>query len=274
MRKVEIILDKLTYLPGETISGTLSVVTDKNFNANCVLVSLNGEAFAEVSEGTGDDETIYSERQTVIDQTIRLKEKGMISEGVTKFPLEFQLPDRLPGSYDGTNGMISYSINGKVEVSWRLDPRATQVIKIMQPIQRLAPYSYESRITFDEENEIIVHVASDLLTPGEAVVARYKVNGRPKIRGLRFDIIFRETVRPQGKEETCSRTMSTGFFALEDIPPEIWMQAEAKTETSWPTTPQSQLIQGQYFVEVTADIPLKFDKTASIPLRIGRPIER
>ncbi|MCF2137556.1 MAG: sporulation protein [Candidatus Thorarchaeota archaeon] len=273
MRKVEIILDKLAYLPGETISGTLSVVTDKNFNANCVLVSLNGEAFAEVSEGTGEDETTYSERQTVIDQTIRLKEKGMISKGVTKFPFEFQLPDGIPGSYNGTNGMISYSINGKIEISWRLDPRATQVIKIMQPIQRLAPYSYESRITFDEENEIIIQMDSDLLTPGEPVVVRYRVNGRPKIRGLRFDIVLRETVRPEGEEETFSSVKSTGFFALEDIPPETWMQAEAKTEISWPTTPQSQLIQAQYFVEVTADIPFRFDKTASIPLRIGRPIE-
>ncbi len=267
---MEITLEKDMFLPGEVITGTLSVITDKSFNTNAIEVSISGEAYAAFSEGMGDDEESYSERQIIFTHVIRLKEKGTISDGRTDFTFEYRLPEEIPGSYQGINGRITYQVTGRADISWRLDPRTRREFRVLQPIQRLTPYQRGGKITFDQENEVLAEVPSDILTPGQLVVVRYMVNGRPRMRGIRFDLVLRETVRPEREVETRSRVLSSGYVSIEDIPPETWMQAQAETNMAWPTTPQGDLIQAQYFAEVTVDIPYMPDKTVRIPLRIGK----
>ena len=102
------------FFSGSEVSGILVVQVDKPKSYDNIEVTLVGQAHVSWSEtsASGQNE-IYINLST----TVRSKEQVPTHElhtGVHSFPIQFQLPDRFPSSFQGSIGWVRYYVDGKI----------------------------------------------------------------------------------------------------------------------------------------------------------------
>ncbi|MHA1772478.1 MAG: sporulation protein [Candidatus Thorarchaeota archaeon] len=266
MRKIDIRLEQTKYSPGSSIQGEVVVKTDKEFEANRVTLEFVGVEEARVVRGAGDSRRVYREKIFHIDEETILHEGVIIPEGTTSFPFEVNIPRNLPGSYYGHYGSIRYQLRAKVEISWALDPKCEVDIGIIHPLEHVPPKPFTKFIDWNGLDQIQIEIPRHTIAPPEPFPIRILLRGDPKIRGIRFEILFKEIVAPKGRTETTTRQLSTAYLKSDDLTYNSWMDINIETSERWPLPFSSQLIKTTYVLKVTADIRLRFDRSVEFRL--------
>ena len=110
------------YFPGSEVSGILSFELDGPETYKNIQVSLVGEARVSWSESSGSGQNQVNRTYTSneiyvgLSTIVWLNEQEPTQElhaGVHSFPFQFQLPDRLPSSFEGSIGWIQYHVEGR-----------------------------------------------------------------------------------------------------------------------------------------------------------------
>ncbi|MGY5854553.1 MAG: sporulation protein [Candidatus Thorarchaeota archaeon] len=269
MREIQIIIEKETFAPGETIEGHVYVVCDEEFGMNAVNLTLSGKEHTRVVTGSGDNRRVYTASKMHIDETVMLSGPGQIREGDTRFDFVLILPDYIPASYDGVCGWIEYEIEVKVEVSWALDPKAQRPIYVIQKTETISP---NRRVGFlDHEGSTLLHieVERDVVEIGRDYLVKLRWSPIRDIRGVRVELIHREFVSPRGHKQTTKNVYLKQEIEAENIPVEMWFDILLQPHIQLPLPFQTELIRCWYILKITVDIPWRTDKVLKIPVHVN-----
>jgi len=108
------------FFSGSEVSGTLVVEVDEPKSYKNIQVALVGQAHASWSESSGESSEKYTSNETCINlrAIVWRKEQVPTQElhaGIHNFPFQFQLPARLPSSFQaGTAAWIRYYVEGRI----------------------------------------------------------------------------------------------------------------------------------------------------------------
>jgi len=111
------------FFSGSEVSGILVVKVDEPKSYKNIQVTLVGQAHVSWSEssGSGENQTThtYTSNETYINLRVIVWAKEQVPTqelhaGIHNFPFRFQLPARLPSSFQGTIGWIRYYVEGRI----------------------------------------------------------------------------------------------------------------------------------------------------------------
>jgi len=146
MKKLEIMLDKDTYRPGEKIEGQINLNLDKGIKAKDITVDFYGEEETHItirrSTGKSTTSTTYRENVEIINEGQSLIEKvsnspvqkgGKVELSPRKYtiPFSFTLPKEATPSYDGSHVDVQYRLSARVDIPWRIDIRGKKMVAVV-----------------------------------------------------------------------------------------------------------------------------------------------
>lgn len=268
MRDIEIIIDRITFNPGEQIEGYVYVETDDEFDYNAIKLTLRGAERTTVTRGSGDDRRVYRDKHEYINECVTLAGPGKLPPGGSRFDFALILPRNIPGSYYGIAGKIVYELEAKIEISWSIDPKAKHEIILThdydkRPLQRRVGYIDHEGQTFLE-----VDLERDVIEIGRDFKARLRLNPVCNYRGIRMELIHEEEVIADGYHDTTRRTISGWELSLEELPPNVWVDVGMETSTEFPLSFRTHLIDSRYLLKFTIDVPWRLDKKIETPVAV------
>lgn len=264
-------MDKVHYFAGDKISGHVIITSKKDLKQNGITVLFRGQERVSFTEGSDEDEENYYETRSHVEQVIELVGKGKLQSGEHKFPFEFDIPGNVPSSYRGSSGNIIYVVLGKIERSWALDPKGYQEIQVLQPAQidsrNYVTTSDGCAYSQDKETRILsVEFLDGGVQLNKLLHFRVMVSNDVKFRGLRTRLMFRETVKAQGRYDRSHAVILEDYFPESDIPRDSWINISMESKEV-PLIPMgTQLIRAEPFLQVTLDIARRLDTSKAIPL--------
>ncbi|MDP2907561.1 MAG: arrestin family protein [Nanoarchaeota archaeon] len=145
MSKLELILNKETYKPGEKIEGSLLLELKKDTKVRDVVINVYGNEHTHITRTHGsvknqhtvthtEDVEVIDESQSLIgqfDKTYQLdpyakSKTTTLPAGQHNFKFSFQLPNDATPTYDGSNAEVNYEISAKVDIPWKFDIKTEQ----------------------------------------------------------------------------------------------------------------------------------------------------
>lgn len=271
MAKVQVVMDKLYYFAGDKISGHVIITSKKDLKQNGITVLFRGQERVSFSEGSDEHRKDYFETRSHVEHVIELVEKGKLPSGEHNFPFEFDIPGKVPSSYSGSSGNIIYVVIGKIERSWARDPMNYQEIKVLQPAQidskNYVTTSNGCAYSQDKETRILsVEFLDGGVQLNKLLHFRVMVSKDETFRGLRTRLMFRETVKAQGRYDRSLAVILEDYFPESDIPRDSWIHISMESKEV-PLIPiGTQLIRAEPILQVTLDIARRLDRSKEIPL--------
>ncbi len=274
MRKISLNLEKKTYFPGDRIEGFVTVSTDEYFECNRVVLSVKGQERSRVVRGSGDNRRVYLEKKQHIDERIELVGSTGIQSGDTNIPFSFVLPENIPHSFQGRYGKVEYRLEGKVEVSWAIDPKTRKKFTVGRKPEVPIAHSVSTNLDGDDARLLSVQLSSDVIRLGRDYPIKLMVGSEAKMRGVRIELIYHEFVSPRGHKATKKQTLAKLLLNELELPRQIWINATIRTQGEWLLPFKSELIETYYKLKVTLDIAWRIDKTIWIPLKITHELSQ
>ncbi|XP_029915126.1 arrestin domain-containing protein 3-like [Myripristis murdjan] len=285
-----------TLSPGDTLSGRVTVVTDKETKVQCFLVKAKGKAEVMWPEQDRGASLVHSDKKTYFyfEDIILQDKKGdgsiIIGPGKNVYSFTFEIPKRdMPSSYKGKWGKIIYSLRAKLTQSiWQVHKAKTEfpfltksefpfVSKSEMIIIGLKEPQYGTRISFYGSGKVTMNVSSEKmgLKQGETMeVSAEVLNNSAHTVTPKFFLCEKQTFVAQSQRivhtnaillgtgesvsAATSRTVSTVLTVPSHLPPTFFNCSKMKLE---------------YRLKVTLDVPLGRDLEIKLPLVIllGQP---
>jgi hypothetical protein len=275
VRELSLHLPKNEYLPGERVEGYAIILCDEDFDCESVNLVFSCQEQSRVVVGSGKHRRVYLEKHEYFEQFLELLNQSRVMEGETRYKFAFDIPEESVSSFEGYYSWIRYMVNGKIEVKWALDPKTEQSIIVNAPTRMTA--SLEPRIIQEEHMEKGMHLLrvegeSDTFQRGEDIRFRFLVGTEANIRGARTELFRRENVSPQGRETSYDTEMDLQYWEEYRVPRDRWVDVTIETDDSWPDPFKTELIECNYILKVTLDIPWRIDRIIEIPLKLSTDV--
>lgn len=264
LKSVSIFLDKESILPGETLSGQITIRTSKPFECNRVVLKVVGKE--RTVHGSGEYQT--TQEQYNITRAFRILEGGVLPEGVTRLPFSFTLPRRIPPSYKGFNGSIEYSVEAIIEVNWAADPRTKRSFNVLQERPRNTPIYHEIRPLTDKSGKLHVQLDSNILRMKQGIKMRFSVSERGRVRGVQVEIRRREEARCYQHVMKQDTILDHRYCPLTTDDFDTWKDVRMGEGWSYDMSFYGDLISVSYHLKVSLDVSFGFDPEIIIPLQI------
>lgn len=269
MRSVDIVLSKDDFVPGDRIDGMVVCKCDKSFNCNRVTLVLHGEEMSRVVHGAGKNTRVHMETREHVHQELELLGPCQVQEGDNSYEFSVVLPPDLPGSFSGYYSHVEYSIKANFEISWAYDEWSKKVLNVEFIPQYLISIEERKSAEHDGVPSISIEVGNDLLRPGQTFSLRFMIPGNPKFRGVRVQLLTRESVAPHGNSAEYDTTLAEVYHPKEEIAEETWTETVLEVPTRCPPPFKTDLIELTYWLKVTLDIPWRIDESLFMPLRFS-----
>lgn len=140
MSKLEIMLNKEVFKPGEKVDGSLVLELTKNIKVKDAIVAIYGNEHTHITRtrscGKHTQTVTYTEDAEIIDESQKLisqfdktyqldpyskGKKTVLPTGQHVFKFSFQLPDDATPAYDGEHAEVNYEISAKIDTPWWFD---------------------------------------------------------------------------------------------------------------------------------------------------------
>ncbi len=260
MRRIKIYPERIGYNVGETVAGYVEVLSDDDFDFTEMYIDLVCREHTYFTEGSGDDEETFSEEYFHHSERMIIKEPGRFYERSMRVPFNFPIPEHLPTSYDGASGWIEYTLEAKIGVKWRLDPRDQVQIFVTGKPEYPNPQLLRQSLLDGETILLDMELERDSIYLGEDLVIHYRVEESSSIRGVRFDLLARELAVAEGNDDTSEKVMHSKYVDNARIVPRSWNKIELETDESMLATYRGPLITLSIILKIVLDIPWKLDK--------------
>ncbi|MFX1472039.1 MAG: hypothetical protein ACFFBM_06005 [Promethearchaeota archaeon] len=268
-------MPKEEYSPGERVEGYAIVVCDDDFDCESVNLVFSCTEQSRVVVGSGKHRRVFLEKFEYFSQHLELLNQSSVMEGETRLEFAFEIPKESVSSFEGVFSWIRYEIKGKIEVRWALDPKTKRRIVVTAPPSKsveLEQTMIQKEIANEGIHLLRVELESDTIRRGDYIRFRYLVGSDMNIRGVRAELILRESVSPKGRDTNYDNEMDQQYWEEYKILRESWVDVAVKTGEEWPEAFKSELIEYLYILKVTLDIPWRLDKSIEIPLKLRRDI--
>jgi len=265
LRKITIYTEKTDYIAGDTVSGTVEIICDKDFNFNAMYISFEGREHTTVTKQVGKQTYTYTEEHFHTSERIDIMEPGSMQSGDIRVPFSFKIPDDVPSSYDGNRGEIEYTLNAKIEISWARDPK-DEVLLCVRGAGVTNPQSERASKMDDGVSVLDVELENNEVCLGDPIRFKYRIDRDVKMRGVRIDFDATEIAIAQGNKSTRHQKLYSQFFEEDRIHRGSWIDAEIPTNSEMPVSYEGPLITVIPTLKVVIDIALRFDKQVKIPI--------
>jgi sporulation-control protein spo0M len=266
LREIKLYVEKTSYNAGETVTGTAEVICDKDFKFNEMYVTFQAKERTWVTKQVGKHTHTYTEDYFYVDDKFEIMSPGMMQAGDIRVPFTFEIPSDAPTSYNGTQGFIEYTLEGKIEVTWSRDPVDKINLIIIGPSETLTPSSVTGSEIDDGVPQLDAELENNEIYPGDTLHVKYRVERQERMRGIRIDVETTEVVTAQGQENKNWIKYSEVFIDEKDIPRGSWRSIEIITPNTLPKTHSGPLVNLTTILKVVIDIPWGFDKSVNFPL--------
>ncbi|XP_071103882.1 arrestin domain-containing protein 3-like [Haliotis cracherodii] len=130
------------YYPGQTIQGHLTVELNDTMKMRGIRLRFQGKAEVEWTEGSGDNEEEYSEKEQYFKDDILLDGRGSDASGAKlhlpagrhTYPFTYQLPKDIPSSFEGKYGYVRYFAKGIIDKPWKFDHETMKCFTVICPL--------------------------------------------------------------------------------------------------------------------------------------------
>ncbi len=232
MSKLEIILNKETYKPGEKVEGNLMLELTKNTKVRDIIVSVYGNEHTHITRthGSGknshtvtytEDFDIIDESQSLLgqfDKTYQLDpyakgKKTVLPSGQHNFKFSFTLPNDATPTYNGEHAEVDYEISAKVNVPWWFDVKTKKDL-CMVPADALEETTSSMQINEKSGSKILpqilspdinmtMHLSKTEFARGENIEGKVIVtnNSGKTVRNLLIDLYANEHAEAEGYTE-------------------------------------------------------------------------
>ncbi|MDF1540228.1 MAG: sporulation protein [Candidatus Thorarchaeota archaeon] len=266
MRKITIYPDRTNYVAGDTVTGTVEIMCDKDFDFNAMYISLEGREHTTVVKQVGKHTHVYKEEHFHLQERIDLMQPGTMQYGEIRVPFSFSIPENVPTSYDGERGEIEYTLNAKIEVSWARDPKDEVLLCVRGSTGGVNPKLVTSSEMDDGVSVLDVEIENTEICLGEPIRLKYRVDRDINMRGVRVDFIATEHVTAKGNKSKLHQILDSQFTDEIELVRGSWMNVEILTHPEMPVSYEGPLITVIPAVKVVIDIALRFDKQVEIPI--------
>lgn len=265
LRSVDIVFDNNRVLPGETLTGSVIVKTDETFDCNRIVLKVLSRERTEY--GSGDDRHVDTKQ--LVSRVFRISEGRTIPEGTTSIPFSYTLPRGLPPSYRGHNGNIKHDVEGVVEVDWALDPKMTREYLVLQNRPPYIPEIVDASTPSESVEGLRARLDNNILRMDTGILARFNIDDKKRIRGVRFDIVKRENAKCGWRNLKNDSSVRKKFIELGPDDWGRWQEIQIGEEWRYHLPFESLLFQVSYHLKVTLEIGWELDPSIFFPLRFS-----
>ncbi|XP_028301765.1 arrestin domain-containing protein 3-like [Gouania willdenowi] len=284
--------DRGTFSPGDTLSGTVTVVTNKETKVQCLVVKAKGKAMVAWNEQKGPTVMVHSDKKIYFYfEHIIVQDKQMgngteiIGPGRNVYQFSFVLPNTdMPSSFKGKWGHITYSVRAQLTQSLWLVHKAKAEVPFLSKSE--FPFASKSeiiiiglqepqnatRISFFGSGKITMNVTSEKmgLRQGEAMgVTVDVVNSSARRVVPQFFLCEKQTFAAQSKIKVHGKDV---FFGTGDPVPAESRGTITKVLSIPPQLPPTFfnccMMKLEYRLKITLDVPFVRDQVIKIPLVI------
>ncbi|MCF2137882.1 MAG: sporulation protein [Candidatus Thorarchaeota archaeon] len=272
MREVQVLLNKNVFVPGETIEGTMTVTTDKEFKCNKVVMTIVAELTAITTYTDKHHHTRQNKKtRKILEDHIVLAKKTTIAEGTTSFDFKYTLPSNALPSCSVFLGGVTYYAKGNVDVSWSIDPSDKTKFTVLPVLQKMKPQTQTETVKLKGGAEIIFEIPNDVLTPRQPIIVRTRIMGDPSIRGIRYKLIGYQRSKISLSKERNDLILAENEVPVEDLIGGQMSEIVFSLDDDYPIQLDTNALKLWYGIKITVDIPRRLDKTVEIPLIVGIP---
>jgi hypothetical protein len=241
----DLALEKTHFMPGETVTGTLSINTEKGSKARKLVLLTEGKESTSItvtdSSGIGSrrDTTskTYSETNVFFSKDLsNLLQQSVVhdilQDGILEIlpqnkviAFDFTLPanDTLFSSYKGKHANITYTVKGTVDIANKMDVNKEERFSVINPKIRTARY-YSNNSSFDGENKSDAVSPHNIENPEDIFPSRISDSEEKDVNEgsykARFEEIFGEKTKSVTSKNSPRYLRTTGrgmSFDLETI---------------------------------------------------------
>lgn len=266
LRNIKIYPERLEYNTGETIRGFVEILSDSDFDFTEMYVEFVCKEHTYFTQGSGDDEESFSESYYHHTERMTILPAGRFQDQGIRVPFAFSIPQNLPTSYDGSSGWIEHTLEAKIGLKWRLDPKdSIKIIISGQPTHTVAEPVRQSLV--DEETSLLdVEIEKNEVYLGEDISINYRVDEILDIRGIRFDLRVRELAVAEGEYESSEKCLSSVYIDEREIPRRSWSSVIIPTDSSMLASYRGPLITLTVLLKIILDRPWRLDKDLQIEM--------
>lgn len=265
MRDVTIYLEKNEFFSGEEVVGHVVVKTDSTFSCNRVILKIEGKEYTHYQAG----KVHVSDTHPLMGEELTIWEGGNINSGDTKFEFQFKLPEELPPVYEGSFGIIDYSIEAVVEVDRALDPKQKIPLVVKNRPPEFIPEQSDQLPIRKEDEHIQAEIPTDIVRPRKGFVVRFLVKERSRIKGVRLDIIRQEDAICQRRELDSKKELYQKQIPISYNEYGTWIEETIHEDWLTYIPFEGKLIKTSLLLKVVLEIGLAMDPEIWFPLRLS-----
>ena len=283
------------FLSGETISGLLHLTLTESKSYKHIKIRLHGGAQVQWSEtytsGAGEHQTTHtvtyrSEETYVYEARILWSSDqsphGKIGPGTYDLPFQFVIPPNCLGSFQGSVGSISYALHGLIKTGLLHRDHTVQapikvsritdinLPRLLMPVHQ-SKKKYVGFFWFKSIIEFTVSLSRTGFCIGHNLPLTVTVvNGSSRRVKIRAAIKRYCRYYAQGKSRHDKRRLAA--VITHDIAPHSQQDTiieDLIVPMVEPSFSESQIIEMQYFLKVTAVIPWALNSSVKIPITLG-----
>ncbi|XP_030000071.1 arrestin domain-containing protein 3-like [Sphaeramia orbicularis] len=281
-----------TFSPGDTLSGQVIVVTTKETKVQCFFVRAKGKAKVTWCEKDGQSTVVHTDKKKYFyfeHIILQDKNKGdgseIIGPGRNVFPFTFSIPNKdMPSSYKGKWGSVTYSLRAQLTQSiWLIHKTKTEfpfltksefpfASKSEMMIIGLKEQQQATRISFLGFGKVTMNVTTEKmgLKQDEALGVSVEItNESAQTVTPKFYLCEKQTFVAKSKKIVHKNDIL--FGTGDPVPPET-IQFTTRVLSIPPQLPPTflncSMMNLEYRIKVTLDVPLGRDPEIKLPLVI------
>ena len=279
MARLDVILDKSYYSPGEKVKGRVFVGTSKKIECQKLNVIIEGEVKStgytmEYVTKSKKSKKMHTQLYTFLRDGMSITKNVAFDPGTHKFEFSFIIPSHAKVSYEGKNGHIRYTATAIMNVSRITKVTGSKGIKIYKPVSEILDDISDEKIKevaeHEGENILEIEIDTQRYCIGENIPLRYLVNTDMKFNEFRAEIEHIEITHiPDKMDVSHKEIVWRQRVNSEDIIRNDWQTWILKIDKELPALVRDKFIVSGLNLKVIIGRSFRFDKTAEIALAAG-----
>ncbi|XP_032873166.1 arrestin domain-containing protein 3-like isoform X2 [Amblyraja radiata] len=294
VKAVSIVYDRPTYSCGEWVSGRIVVELTDRTEVRVLKIHAKGEEYVRWTErhGTGKSRRTrvytqqlrYFKHKYLVIGTDSSDEVTVLQEGIHEYPFSLVLPPTppLPSSFKGTYGHVSYWMTAKLHRPLKLRIKTKEPFTVYNQVDINTPRLLEPHTAANEKTICCWCCASGPISlkaevermgyvAGESIKIFVEIENHssrkvvPKAAIVKT-IIFHAKTKKKTLSEVIIKTKGEPVLAGQKDSRNSMM---LEIPELIPTLMNCSIIQMDYSIQVTVDIPRSMGLTVDLPIVIG-----
>lgn len=294
VKAVSIVYDRPTYSCGEWVSGRVVVELTDRTEVKALKIHAKGEAYVHWTESNNSSDSEHS-----VDHTQKLRyfkhkylligrdssdEVTVLQEGIHEYPFSLVLPQMppLPSSFKGTYGHVSYWMTAKLHRPLKLRIKTKEPFTVFNQVDINSPRLLEPHTAANEKTICCWCCASGPISvkaevermgfvAGESIKIFVEIENHSSRKVVPKAAIVKKTIF---HAKTKKKTLSEVVIKTKGEPV-LAGQKDSRNSMMLeipeliPTLMNCTIIQLDYSIQVTVDIPRAMGLTVDLPIVIG-----